>query len=135
MQLDLFQTLEAPASQSATDSALPDAAGPAELTLQRESDLPGDARGEDLPELSLSPPIPDSSCLLCQAQCLPAAAMLKHHPTLSIWRCQRDSHHRFWLSHETKPNGKRGKAIGVWLGHSRKDPGSGPGPIPDWANN
>lgn len=74
-----------------------------------------------------APVIESSFCLLCQAQGLPHAGMVRHHPDLPIWRCQADDHHRFWLV------GRKGGRHGVWLGHSRADPGSGPGEIPGWA--
>lgn len=71
--------------------------------------------------------IPNSACALC------SAPMLRHHLELPIWRCSADDHHRLWLSHERKPDGKKGKAMGVWLGRSRSEAGSGPGPVPEWA--
>jgi hypothetical protein len=77
--------------------------------------------------LPTTPPlIPNSSCIFC------SAPMLRHHLELPIWRCSADDWHRLWLSHERKADGKKGKVIGVWLGRSRQDPGSGPGPVPEW---
>ena len=133
MQLDLFQleTAESCASETLSLSHFDAEKAPFSAPAIEADELLGDAHSDALQQLS--PPIPGSSCLLCQAQGLPEAFMVKHHPDLAVWRCQRHFVHRFWLSREQKPDGKRGKAIGVWLGHSRKDPGSGPGPIPDWA--
>ena len=69
--------------------------------------------------------IEGSACNFC------GAPMVKHHPDLPVWRCTADEWHRFWLS--KLGEGRKAKRIGVWLGHSRADPGSGPGEIPEWA--
>lgn len=69
--------------------------------------------------------IEGSACNFC------GSPMVKHHPDLPVWRCTADEWHRFWLSKDGE--GRKAKRIGVWLGHSRADPGSGPGEIPEWA--
>lgn len=81
---------------------------------------------QDLPDLlPVAVGIEGSACNFCQAP------MVKHHPDLPVWRCTADEWHRFWLSKDGE--GRKAKRIGVWLGHSRADPGSGPGEIPEWA--
>lgn len=70
--------------------------------------------------------IEGSACNFC------GSLMVKHHPDLPVWRCTADEWHRFWIS--KLGEGKKAKKTGVWLGRSRLEPGSGPCPIPEWAN-
>lgn len=81
---------------------------------------------QELPNpLPVAVGIEGSACNFC------GSPMVKHHPNLPVWRCTADEWHRFWRSKDGE--GKKAKRIGVWLGHSRADPGSGPGEIPEWA--
>jgi hypothetical protein len=124
-----------PVPESCGDSALPselDALPPEPGPLPSESTLSGevpvvapaeaDPRTEPLPQLSDH--VPGSACVYC------GSGMVLHHAELSVWRCSADNRHRFWVKVTGR---KKGDRVGVWMGRSATDAGSGAGPVPEWA--